>query len=221
MRQQFEGKVRGNSLDYRATQNDLLEEFSLFTSRARGTGQDIVNEEVKGLGWIPGEVVNLKPKNTNLKIPHMGWNEIKFGKDEDYFSILNKKDFYFVHSYYSQPTDKRDIVGFTDYSNMQFPSIIKKENAYLIVQRNRNKHLGLKWEFPGGKVLLNETPKDALIREIKEELKHPTDDRVRVLSHIIYNELLSIDEIYEISKIDKWFLREIKKIISFYYNLNS
>ena len=49
-------------------------------------------------------------------------------------------------------------------------AIIKKNNLFLIVQRNRNKHLGLKWEFPGGKVLSNETPTDALIREIKEEL---------------------------------------------------
>ena len=49
-------------------------------------------------------------------------------------------------------------------------AIIKKNNLLLIVQRNRNKHLGLKWEFPGGKVFLNETSKEALIREIKEEL---------------------------------------------------
>ena len=49
-------------------------------------------------------------------------------------------------------------------------AIIKKNNLFLIVQRNRNKHLGLKWEFPGGKVLSNETSTDALIREIKDEL---------------------------------------------------
>ena len=49
-------------------------------------------------------------------------------------------------------------------------AIIKKDNQYLIVQRNRNKHLGLKWEFPGGKVHENETFKEALLREIKEEL---------------------------------------------------
>ena len=49
-------------------------------------------------------------------------------------------------------------------------AIIKKENRYLIVQRNRKKHLGLKWEFPGGKVRSNESFKEALIREIKEEL---------------------------------------------------
>ena len=46
-------------------------------------------------------------------------------------------------------------------------AIIKKNNYYLIVKRNRNKYLGLKWEFPGGKVEKNETFEDALRREIK------------------------------------------------------
>ena len=49
-------------------------------------------------------------------------------------------------------------------------AIIKKENYYLIVQRNKNKHLGLKWEFPGGKVKFKESFNQALKREIKEEL---------------------------------------------------
>tara|TARA_B110000263_G_scaffold185019_1_gene162570 strand:+ start:1149 stop:1529 length:381 start_codon:yes stop_codon:yes gene_type:complete len=49
-------------------------------------------------------------------------------------------------------------------------AIIKKNDYYLIVQRNKDKHLGLKWEFPGGKVNINENFEDALKREIKEEL---------------------------------------------------
>ena len=49
-------------------------------------------------------------------------------------------------------------------------AIIKENNRYLIVQRNKNKHLGLKWEFPGGKVKSNESLEESLIREIKEEL---------------------------------------------------
>jgi len=40
-------------------------------------------------------------------------------------------------------------------------AIIKEKNRYLIVQRNRNKHLGLKWEFPGGKVGSKESFKNA------------------------------------------------------------
>ena len=49
-------------------------------------------------------------------------------------------------------------------------AVIRKNNKYLIVQRNRKKYLGLKWEFPGGKVEENETFEEALLREIKEEL---------------------------------------------------
>ena len=49
-------------------------------------------------------------------------------------------------------------------------AIINKEKTYLIVQRNRDKYLGLKWEFPGGKVEPNETFQEALSREIHEEL---------------------------------------------------
>ncbi|MBS56772.1 MAG: NUDIX hydrolase [Rickettsiales bacterium] len=49
-------------------------------------------------------------------------------------------------------------------------AIIKKDAHFLIVQRNKNKHLGLKWEFPGGKVNANEEFEEALKREIKEEL---------------------------------------------------
>ena len=49
-------------------------------------------------------------------------------------------------------------------------AIIKKDNLYFIAQRSRDKYMGLKWEFPGGKVEANETLQEALIREIHEEL---------------------------------------------------
>lgn len=49
-------------------------------------------------------------------------------------------------------------------------AIIKKDNLYLIAQRNKNKYMGLTWEFPGGKVESNETFHEALSREIQEEL---------------------------------------------------
>ena len=56
--------------------------------------------------------------------------------------------------------DKFDVVA----------AIIIKNGKYFIAQRNRNKHMGLSWEFPGGKVEKGETFDIALKREIKEEL---------------------------------------------------
>ena len=49
-------------------------------------------------------------------------------------------------------------------------AIIKREDYYLLAKRNKDKYMGLKWEFPGGKVEQNETFKEALSREILEEL---------------------------------------------------
>ena len=56
--------------------------------------------------------------------------------------------------------DKFDVVA----------AIIIKDDKYFIAQRNRNKHMGLSWEFPGGKVEKGETFEKALKREIREEL---------------------------------------------------
>jgi len=49
-------------------------------------------------------------------------------------------------------------------------ALIRNEDKILIAQRGRNKRFGWKWEFPGGKVRVHETPEDCLQREIKEEL---------------------------------------------------
>ena len=77
-------------------------------------------------------------------------------------------------------------------------AIITKDDKYFIAKRNRNKHLGLLWEFPGGKVEVNETFEDALKREIKEELnidilvknklceENYRDDKVNVKLHYFY-----------------------------------
>jgi len=49
-------------------------------------------------------------------------------------------------------------------------AVIKKNNKYLITQRNRHKHFAFYWEFPGGKVDKDESFEKALKREILEEL---------------------------------------------------
>lgn len=49
-------------------------------------------------------------------------------------------------------------------------AIIERDHHVLIAQRPPGKHLAGKWEFPGGKIDPGETPENALLREIREEL---------------------------------------------------
>lgn len=49
-------------------------------------------------------------------------------------------------------------------------AIILSEGKILVTQRSEKMSLPLKWEFPGGKLELNESPQDCILREIKEEI---------------------------------------------------
>ena len=85
------------------------------------------NIESEGLGWISGNVENLYPEDKSLKIPHMGWNEVNFEKDNGNFSDLNGENFYFVHSYYFNASNSDNILATTNY-NQPFPSALIKNN---------------------------------------------------------------------------------------------
>jgi 8-oxo-dGTP diphosphatase len=49
-------------------------------------------------------------------------------------------------------------------------AVIEREGLILLAQRKPDAHMGLKWEFPGGKLEWGEDPRDGLAREIREEL---------------------------------------------------
>src|SRR5215472_569048 len=57
-----------------------------------------------GLGWIEGDVVHMTPKDAALKVPHMGWNELRLARAHPLFDgIAPNAHAYFVHSYVIQP----------------------------------------------------------------------------------------------------------------------
>ena len=86
------------------------------------------NGKHEGLGWIEGSVKKMNVKN--LKLPHMGWNNVSLTKENcDMNFSSENKDFYFVHSYYFDCLNKENIIAKTDYS-INFPSIVSKENIY-------------------------------------------------------------------------------------------
>ena len=86
------------------------------------------NGKHNGLGWINGSIKKIT--GNNIKLPHMGWNNIKIKNDiSKIFKKDEKKDFYFVHSYYFDCNNEKNIVGVTNYG-LNFTSIVVKENIY-------------------------------------------------------------------------------------------
>lgn len=82
-------------------------------------------------GWhncmdvMPG-VVRRLPQG--LKIPHMGWNQVKQRiKHHIFDGIPDETNFYFVHSYYADPEDKSVVAGTTEYG-VSICSVIVKDN---------------------------------------------------------------------------------------------
>jgi glutamine amidotransferase len=70
----------------------------------------------KCLGLVPGKTVRFKLKDKTLKIPHMGWNEVKVVKPHPLLKGIKAGDeFYFVHSFYPNPKDKANIYAVADY----------------------------------------------------------------------------------------------------------
>ena len=91
---------------------------------------------VAGLGILPGKVIKFpggssETKNGRpIKIPHMGWNQIKVKKNVPLFrGVGDAPYFYFVHSYYVVPEDQNMIATVTNYG-VEFVSGIQHENIY-------------------------------------------------------------------------------------------
>lgn len=86
----------------------------------------------KGLNVIPGRVVRfpeeMKEGGEELKVPHMGWNQLSIRRSPPVFAGLEEGDnVYFVHSYYVKPEDNAVVASTTGYG-IEFCSSIWKDN---------------------------------------------------------------------------------------------
>jgi len=74
--------------------------------------------QLPGLGWIRAEAVrfHFRDAGLNLKIPHMGWNELRVSRPHPLVTDLGEDArFYFVHSYHIVCDHETDVVAYTDY----------------------------------------------------------------------------------------------------------
>jgi len=83
----------------------------------------------EGLGLLPGSVRRFKAGD--LKVPHMGWNELRLVRDHPVLDGLDGEDFYFVHSYYPEPAETADLLGETEYG-VRFCAAAGRENLVAV-----------------------------------------------------------------------------------------
>jgi glutamine amidotransferase len=85
--------------------------------------------EHDGLNIVEGEVIRF-PDVPGLKVPHMGWNQVKIRRRAPILEgIADESCFYFVHSYFVLPKDSRIIAGETDYP-APFTSMVWRDNIF-------------------------------------------------------------------------------------------
>lgn len=78
------------------------------------------------LGLLPGKVKRLP---SNVKVPHIGWNNVRQAKPHYIFDgIADGAFFYFVHSYYAEPASDANVIGATEYG-LTFASAVAFGNT--------------------------------------------------------------------------------------------
>ena len=88
-------------------------------------GEELEGHE--GLGWIGGRVRSMPPQAPLTRVPHVGWNEVRFEEDFGSFRGGDSVDFYFDHSFaYHDPTHGF-VLGSCEHGT-RFAAIVRKAN---------------------------------------------------------------------------------------------
>ena len=83
-----------------------------------------------GLGVIPGRTRRLP---AGQKIPHMGWNEVRFGGPHAVLEgIPAGSQFYFVHSYHVVPAEPALVLGTASYGDIDFTAAVARDNLVAV-----------------------------------------------------------------------------------------
>ncbi len=106
------------------------------------------NGGVDSLNIIPGNVCHFNVDNTvngeRLKVPHMGWNQVNQTLSHPLWNNIEQDSrFYFVHSYFVQPSDSNVTAATTAYPE-KFTSAVHKDNVFAVqFHPEKSQHVGL------------------------------------------------------------------------------
>ena len=83
----------------------------------------------EGLGLLKGKIVRIPEKN-GLKVPHVGWNDLQFPKESRLFKGFAGGEYvYFVHSYYLEAEDEKDVAATTEYG-VHIHAAVEHDNIF-------------------------------------------------------------------------------------------
>lgn len=86
--------------------------------------------DIPCLGLLPGKTVRFQPDSSELKIPHIGWNEVRPTRPHVLTDDLKPGDeFYFVHSYFPRPQNDDDVYAVADYAG-PFCCALGRDNLF-------------------------------------------------------------------------------------------
>ena len=84
----------------------------------------------KGLGWIDAEVKKIDTKNSDLRVPHVGWNDLFVTKDCILWKNIPEDSlFYYVHSFHVNCSSDDIVVGNCSYG-IDFTAAVQQGNIY-------------------------------------------------------------------------------------------
>lgn len=85
-------------------------------------------EYTKGLGFIKGSIK--KMEEDNLRIPHIGWNNLEINKEDILLKGLKNEAYvYYVHSYCAVDVSDDNLVAYSKYGNIMIPGLVRKDNV--------------------------------------------------------------------------------------------
>ncbi len=97
---------------------------------AKGSAEHAAEgEQHEGFGWFDADVIRIETMWHNLKIPHMGWNDIVKQRYHPILANIGDRNlnFYFVHSYQMKCRDTADVVAFANYG-VPVTAVVAKDN---------------------------------------------------------------------------------------------
>ena len=103
------------------------------------------NGDTDGLGWIPGEVVRLSPNDDDLKIPHMGWNELTLSAAHPVLDGIDSgQHAYFVHSYHMRVAASDQLIAHVEYGHPVTAIVGRDTMIGLQFHPEKSQHTGLR-----------------------------------------------------------------------------